>query len=104
MLLVAIHENPATGEDEMIAASRLSKLHGTTTAEFTIVITDAYQGRGLGRLIVQRQLEIARAEGVTRITGSVLPEADAMKHIFESFGFEIRASPNGKTIQAEIDL
>lgn len=104
MLLVAILENPATGEDEMIAASRLSKLHGTTTAEFTIVITDAYQGRGLGRLIVQRQLEIARAEGITRITGSVLPEADAMKHIFESFGFEIRASPNGKTIQAEIDL
>jgi acetyltransferase len=104
MLLVAIRENPETDEDEMIAASRMSKLHGTTTAEFTIVITDAYQGKGLGRRILQHQLNIARAEGITRIIGSILPEAEAMKHIFESFGFQIHALPNSKNLQAELDL
>ena len=96
--------NPETGEGEIIAASRLSKLHDPTIADFTCLISDAWQGQGLGTEILTRQLDIARAEGIRHIRGAILPEADNMKHIFQKFGFEIHQVPDSQAIRAEIDL
>ncbi len=104
IVLVAEHKNPDTGEHEIIAASRMSRLHGTNIAEFTIVISDAYQGQGLGTEIVRRQIEIGRAEGLDHITAVILPDHDHMRHIFERFGFQIEQSADGRNLHAELDL
>jgi acetyltransferase len=103
IILVAEHHNEA-GEPEIIAASRLSKLHDTDVAEFTILIGDAWQGQGLGTEILQRQIDIAQAEGVGRITSAILPEADNMRHIFEKMGFSIHQVPESESMRAELDL
>ncbi len=104
IILVAERDNLATGEAEIIAASRLSKLHDSDSAEFTIIISDAWHGKGLGTEILTRQIEIARAEGIQHIRAAILPEADNMRYIFEKFGFTIKSGPDGQTMQAMIDL
>lgn len=102
IIMVATREN--AGHEQIIAASRLSKIYGTDMAEFTILIGDDWQGKGLGTEILQRQIEIARAEGIRRIQAEVLPEADAMRHIFQKFGFEIYQSEDDPAMLAEIEL
>jgi acetyltransferase len=104
IILVAQRDNPETGEDEIIAASRLSKLHDSDAADFTIVIADCCQGLGLGQEILRRQMAIARQEGIRRLRSNILPEADNMRHIFEKFGFTISAIPGSPAMRAEIML
>ena len=102
IILVAVRED--VGTPEIIAASRMSKLHGTTIAEFTALVSDAWQGKGLGQEILTRQLEIARAEGITRLQSQILPEADSMRHIFDKFGFTIHEAEDDTPVVAEIAL
>lgn len=104
MVLVAERTNPETGEKSIIAASRMSKLYGTRTAEFTVVISDAFQKLGLGTELLHRQLEIGRAEGLEHITAVILPDHDHMRYLFEKFGFGIEAVPDSRELRAEIDL
>jgi acetyltransferase len=104
IILVAEHRNTRTGEPEIIAASRLSKLHDTNSADFTLVISDAWQGKGLGTEILRRQMEIAQAEGIHHIQSALLPEADNMRHIFQKFGFSVHPLPDKPSMRAEIDL
>src|SRR5690606_23386206 len=102
IIMVATREN--AGHEQIIAASRLSKIYGTDMAEFTILIGDDWQGKGLGTEILQRQIEIARAEGIRRIQAEVLPEADAMRHIFQKFGFEVEPDSDEETMTATLYL
>jgi acetyltransferase len=102
IILVAVRDN--VGEPEIIAASRMSKLHGTNIAEFTALVSDAWQGKGLGQELLERQMDIARGEGVTRLQAQIMPEADSMRHIFEKFGFTVHGSSESQTMLAEIDL
>lgn len=104
IILVVERENPRTGEGEIIGVSRLSKLHGTDSADFTIVISDAWQGKGLGTELVARHLEIARAEGILHVQSALLPEADNMRHIFEKFGFRFTQAADTQAMLAEIEL
>lgn len=104
IILVAERHNPDSGEKEIIGVSRLSKLHGSDTADFTLVVSDAWQGKGLGTEMLRRQMDIARAENVGHIRAAILPEADDMRHIFGKFGFQIYDVPDSQTMRAEIDL
>jgi acetyltransferase len=104
IILVAERRNPKTGAAEIIAASRLSKIHETESADFTAVISDAWQGKGLGTEIVARQMDIARAEGIRHIQSALLPEADNMRHIFEKFGWRVHPQAGRNAMIAEIEL
>jgi acetyltransferase len=42
------------------------------TAELAVTIADAWQGCGLGRLLLERVIDAARRNGVRRLTGDVL--------------------------------
>ena len=102
IILVAVHEEGDA--HQIIAASRMSKMYGSSIAEFTLVVTDAWQGKGLGTKILSKQIEIARAEGVTTLRASVLPEADDMRHIFQKYGFTLHKLDDSQTMLAELDL
>jgi acetyltransferase len=73
MALVAERTDPETGEREILGVSRLSQ-HGAAPgeAEFSILISDRFQRRGLGTLLLSRLLEVGRAEGLRRITAAIL--------------------------------
>ncbi|MEO8848601.1 MAG: GNAT family N-acetyltransferase [Casimicrobiaceae bacterium] len=82
----------AQGDDggAFIAVARYILDADGTTAEFAIVVADAWQRRGVGRLILQRLIDAARANGVTQFTGLVLRGNGSMLRFVHSLGFAAR--------------
>src|SRR5262249_53441671 len=98
LALVAIREG------EILAVARLTKVHGTNDAEFAILISDEYHGRGLGTELVHRLLEIARIEKLDRLTAEILPENTQMQNVCRQLGFRLAFSQDEGTIHAEFPL
>jgi acetyltransferase len=100
MVLVAVKQHP---EREIIGVGRLSKIYGSGEAEFAILISDAYQGHGLGSELLTRLLDIARQEGeVSRVVAYMLPENLAMKRVSQKLGFHFQREDG--MLKAAIDL
>jgi acetyltransferase len=87
MALVAERRDPLTRERQILGVGRLTKLYGRREAEFAAIVTDAFQGRGLGFELVRRLIDIGRAEELERITADILPENRAMQTICRRLGF-----------------
>ncbi|GIL14034.1 MAG: GNAT family N-acetyltransferase [Chloroflexota bacterium] len=104
MALVAENTNPATKDRQIIAAARLIKIHGTSEAEFAILVSDAYQRRGLGTELLQRLLEVGRQEGVGRIVGTIIGDNVEMRRVCERLGFQLQGTPKDGTMRIAIDL
>jgi RimJ/RimL family protein N-acetyltransferase len=65
----------AVDGDEIIGVARYDRLtDDPTSAEVAIVIEDAWQGRGLGLLLLRELTSVAVRHGVVAFTGSVLGE------------------------------
>jgi acyl-CoA synthetase (NDP forming)/GNAT superfamily N-acetyltransferase len=79
----------ATGED-LIAVGRYERLGpAATDAEVAFVVEDAFQGRGIGSLLLEHLAEAARAAGITRFVAEVLPENRAMLNVFHDAGYHV---------------
>jgi acetyltransferase len=89
MALVAELQDPQTGARQIIAVGRLTQIHATHDAEFAILVTDQYQGRGLGTKLLGQLLDIARAEGVQKVTADMLSENRDMHRLCERYGFKV---------------
>ncbi|MEM9569001.1 MAG: GNAT family N-acetyltransferase, partial [Cyanobacteria bacterium P01_E01_bin.34] len=92
MALVAEHADPETGDRSILGVARLSQLHDRNEAEFGMLIADAYQGQGLGTEFLKSLLNIARCEGISRISATLLPANHCMQHICRTLGFTIERS------------
>lgn len=104
LALVAEHRDPASGQPEVVAVGRLTKLRSTPAAEFALLVTDRFQRRGLGTELLRRLLEVARLEGLQRITAKILPENIAMQRICERLGFRLFRQPDDPLVTAELTL
>jgi acetyltransferase len=104
MALVAEHKNESTGEPEILGVGRLRKLHGVSEAEFATLVTDEYQGRGLGSELGRRLLQVARDEKLDRIVGDVLPDNVNMLHVCQRLGFQISGAMDDPVLRAELTL
>lgn len=103
MVLVATRRNPETHETEIMAAGRLTKLHGRNEGEYGLLVGDPFQGHGLGTEILDRLIDVARNEGLARIFGYILPGNSAMLSICESLGFTLNHTADGN-VKAVLDL
>ena len=73
MALVAIHDGdqkPPTRT--FVGVARYNANPDGESAEFAIVTGDAWQGRGVGRALMQRLIECAKRRGLSRLEGAVL--------------------------------
>ena len=50
-----------------------------STAEFAVVVEDAWQGVGLGRQLLTELIALARSRGVTTLTAIVQPDNDRIQ-------------------------
>lgn len=103
MVLVAEGADPKTGEPEIYGIARLSKQHGTHTAEFSLLVSDRAQGQGLGTELLRRLLQVGRDEHLHRIWGEILAENAAMQRICEKLGFHLERV-DADLVNAEIEL
>jgi acetyltransferase len=104
MALVAEYEDPATGEPQVIGVARLKRAHGVNQAEFAAIVTDEYQGRGLGSELLRRMIEVAKDEKLGCITGDVLPDNVMMLRVCEKMGFQLTRSIEDPVVKVELDL
>src|ERR687893_1233734 len=105
MALVAEGTNPETSEPEILGVSRLSRNHSVLDeAEFSLLVNDVYQRQGVGTVLLEKILEVARDEGLHRLIAEILPENRAMQHLSRKFGFHLRHDVKGGVIRADLDL
>jgi acetyltransferase len=102
MALVAEHQNPETGDRQILAVGRLSKMHGLNEAEFAMLVSDQYQCKGLGTELVRRLIQVAKDERLEGIVAEVLPQNSAMQRVFEKVGFQL--SRCSDVVKARLDL
>ena len=78
----------ATVHDEIMGIARYDCIDATT-AEVAFNISDAYQGRGVGSMLLEHLAAIAQEEGVRRFVADVLPQNRKMISVFTEAGYEV---------------
>jgi acetyltransferase len=63
------------------------------TAELALAVGDAWQGHGIGRLLLERLISRASDQGIVLLHGQILPSNDAMLSLAGSAGFSLRPDP-----------
>ena len=104
MALVVECDDEKAGQHEIVGVGRLSKLHGANGAEFAIVVSDQWQGQGLGTRLLKTLVQIGRDEKLERITATILPDNREMQHVCRRVGFQIRHEVGDSECRAEILL
>jgi acetyltransferase len=104
MALVAEHADQVTGERPIVAVGRLTRTSATRDAEFAILVTDDFQGLGLGTELLDRLLEVARNEGVERVVAEMLSENRDMQRVCERFGFSVNYVDQTQMLHALLAL
>jgi acetyltransferase len=90
-------------KDEMIGVARLSADPDNAKAEFALTIRTDRQGRGLGRFLMQKLMNYARARGIAEMFGDVLIENEWMLALCREMGFEVGV-PSSGVIRATLKL
>jgi acetyltransferase len=92
------------GGCSILGASRMSKLHGQDMARFSVLISDQFQGMGLGLELVRRIVEVARAEGLQQLTAMMTPDNRQMQYIAKELGFNLQPKDEKGMIEIVMDL
>ena len=92
MALVVELREPDGGR-QIVGVGRLSRDRfgrgspASAQAEFSLLVADGWQGRGVGRELLRRLIEIGDREGVTAIYADILPSNLRMQRLCASLGF-----------------
>ncbi|MBI4444976.1 MAG: bifunctional acetate--CoA ligase family protein/GNAT family N-acetyltransferase [Acidobacteria bacterium] len=93
------------GEKErIIAVGRLTKQHFSNEAEFAVVVSDQYQGQGLGRGLLARLIDFSQREKLDAIYGFILPQNYQMQHVSCSLGFKLEFLAEEQLVRAYLRL
>lgn len=84
----------APGGEEFIGIARYGETDPAGVAELGVTVADAWQRKGVARLLITHLLGYAQLLGFRTITGIVLPENAPMLALARSLGFTIRYDPD----------
>ena len=73
-------------------------------AEFALIVSDDFQGRGLGSELLRRILQVGRDERVAVVRGEILPENIEMLRVSEKVGFRTTRDLEEGVVRAEMTL
>jgi GNAT superfamily N-acetyltransferase/predicted CoA-binding protein len=94
-----------SGEPQRIVATgEYVRLKGQDTAEVAFLVDDAYQGKGLGTLLLERLALIAAKRGVRRFQAFTLAENRPMLNVFMESGFQVKAHREGGEVEVEFEI
>jgi acetyltransferase len=91
--LVVDRETP--GGHEILGIGRLSRTLEDGTADFAVLVSDAFQYQGLGTELLTKLVHVAEGEGLGRISGSVMSGNSGMQKICREVGFQLHRLPDG---------
>jgi acetyltransferase len=100
--LVAISESQL--DEKLLGVARVILGRNLNEAEFSVVVGDQWQGKGIGAVLLQRCLGIAGERGIHKVTGTVLAENTQMLTLGRKLGFTITKIPDVAEYELSIDL
>lgn len=87
--------------NEIIAVARIKKASGRNDARMAIVVSDAFQGQGLGSELAKKMIQVARDEKLSMIRADILAENKNGISMLQKLGFKIRVGENADIVHAE---
>ncbi|MBW2201337.1 MAG: GNAT family N-acetyltransferase, partial [Deltaproteobacteria bacterium] len=101
--LVAIQESEST--EKMLGVGRFIVESNQKQAEFSVVVGDPWQGKGIGAELLKRCLSIAKNYEIEKVWGIVLAQNTQMLTLGRKLGFKISkvSGANEYTLSIELD-
>ena len=96
--LALIATTSVQGKERQIGVARYVKESSPGDAEFAIVLSDDWQGRGLGAKLLGSLLVAAQNDGVRRLAGTTMSENGGMLALGRKLGFKLAKDPSSATI------
>lgn len=90
MALVAVAD--FDGAERILGVARYATDVAGSQHEFAVVVTDAWQGRGIATALLQDLFEYARSRGLRRLVGTVLPGNERMLALARRLGLRVGTS------------
>ncbi|MFG1778290.1 GNAT family N-acetyltransferase [Micromonospora sp. NPDC049051] len=77
--------------DRIVAVGRYERLGPQAPeAEVAFVVEDAYQGRGIGSVLLEHLADAAGRNDIANFVAEVLPANGAMLRVFSDFGYQVQ--------------
>ena len=86
------------GVERQVGVARYVKEGCSDEAEFAIVLSDDWQGRGLGTSLLASLVAAAKNHGVRRLVGTTLSENAGMLALGRKLGFKLAIDPRSAMI------
>ena len=83
---------------ELIGGARVVPTDRVGTSEFAISVVDAWQGRGVGTVLMREVVRLARALHYHRVEGTVLSINTKMLTVARRLRFQLRPDPQDRAI------
>lgn len=84
-----------SGIERQIGVARYIREQDTRNAEFAIVLSDDWQGCGLGSVLLRNLISAAEGNGIACLDGAVLSENMPMIALARKLGFSVHRDPRG---------
>ncbi len=101
MAIIALVEE--NDQEKTIGVNRLAYYPQEDRYEFALVVTDDWQDKGVGKILMEKLLYIARDRQIKTIYGNILAENSKMIQFCLRFGFKEYLS-EGEVVLVKLDL
>ncbi len=101
MAIIALIEED--GKEKTIGVNRLAYYPQEDRYEFALVVTDDWQDKGVGKILMEKLISIARDRGIKTIYGNILAENNKMIQFCRRFGFKEYQS-EGEVVMVKLEL
>jgi len=102
--MAIVAESGRGGDRKIIGVGRLIADPDRHTAEYAVLVTDAWQDQGLGGILTDYCLEIAGEWGVRKITAVTTTDNPRMISVFRKRGFDIAIHEDGSMVEVSKSL
>lgn len=101
--LVAVDAS-GTAQEKLLGVARVISDPDGKKAEFAVLVGDPWQGKGIGALLLENCLHIAKERGIETVWGTVLRENTQMLALGRKLGFSVCRVPESTDCELTIDL
>ncbi|RZB38504.1 MAG: acetyltransferase [Desulfobacteraceae bacterium Eth-SRB2] len=95
---------PELNEKMLGVARVITDIYNRKHAEFSVIVGDLWQGKGIGAELLKRCLSISKERGIEQVTGIVLPENIQMLALGKKLGFSVKRVVGESDYKLKIDL
>lgn len=87
-VLVAVRRCDVTERDEVVGIGRLEQV-SHKAVELAVVVADLWQGHGIGTILLDLLIAMAKDRGMRELNAYILRENEAMQRLCRDRGFDV---------------